>query len=192
MILTERQQKLLEFVKVMHQEYPLKPENAFRKYTGEEYWTHPYAVAEIVYEHEPEAVEEALCHDLLEDTKCDWEQLFDALSSFGYTESECVEICTVVTELTNIYNREDYPKLHRKERKSKEVDRLSKISYKGQSVKYGDIIHNRSSINEKDKNFAKTYLEEGLTVLKGMRNGNFYLLAKATQTIMNGINDNAK
>ena len=43
-----------------------------------------------------------------------------------------------------------------------------------------------------DKEFAKTYLEEGLTIIKRMKNGNLYLLAKATETIMNGLNDNTK
>ena len=71
----------------------------------------------------------------------------------------------------------------RKSRKLKEAERLSTLSPVAQSVKYADIIHNGSSVSQKDKSFGKLYLNEAIHILDGMRNGNIHLLIKCASTI---------
>jgi len=175
-----KQDALLDFVKEMH-------EGQMRKYTNEEYWTHPLAVAKIVGKYEPTGIEMALCHDLFEDTDCDWEMLFDKLLEIGYDQLRCIEICIGVTELTNIFRTQNYPELNRKLRKTKEAERLKSISYIAQCVKYADIIHNGSTVSHKDKTFAKLYLEEAITIVDGMRIGNINLLAECLYTVKSGL-----
>jgi len=189
MELTEKQTRLLEFVKDMHQNHPTAPENAYRKYTNEEYWTHPLAVAEIVSEFEPAGIEMALCHDLFEDTDADFKMLYDELLRIGYDEVKAIKIGIGVNKLTNVYRTQHYPMLNRKSRKLKEAERLSTISPVAQSVKYSDIIHNASSVSQKDKSIGKLYLNEAIHILDGMRNGNINLLIKCASTIQDGLED---
>src|SRR3972149_5208361 len=168
MELTERQTELLEFVKKMH-------EGQVRKYTGEDYWNHLFAVAEIVSVHEPKGIEAALCHDLFEDTECTSKMLLDELFRIGYNRDECFKIHSLVIELTNIYREKDYSFLNRKFRKELECTRLGKISALAQSIKYADIIHNLGSICEYDKSFAQVFLNEAMKLVGAMRKGNINL-----------------
>ncbi len=171
--LDSRQEKLLEFVISEHGEQK-------RKYTGEPYWHHVYSVANIVYGFVKECpvVEIALCHDLLEDTKCSGSWLYDNLYKFGYVGSECLEILNRVNDLTDYYTKERFPELNRRQRKEKEAFRLGALPEISQSVKYADLIDNTSSIVEHDPNFAEIYLKEKLEILNRMRGGNINLLIK--------------
>lgn len=171
MKLTERQTAVLRFVTAHHG-------NQKRKYTGEPYWHHPLAVAEIISEHEPKGlgIEIALCHDLFEDTECGVSDLSEFLIANGYTSSEMYTIGVCVIDLTDKYTHEDYPELNREVRKSKEVERLARINYLSQSVKYADLIDNTKSIVEHDKGFAKVYLQEKKYLLEKMTMGNPSLL----------------
>lgn len=167
MNLTEQQNLLLDFVKLQHGEQK-------RKYTGEPYWNHLYAVASIVSDYEPHtfAVEIALCHDLFEDTQCTFTQLHNSLISFGYDRKDAYDICTCVNELTDVYTSEAHPYMNRKKRKAEEAKRLGTISALSQSVKYADLIDNTSSIVERDESFAKVYLSEKKDILSVMNKGN--------------------
>lgn len=187
MELTEKQQKLLDYVKDMHMNYALEPENRFRKYTGEEYWTHPLAVARIVGKYEPDAVEMALCHDLFEDTHSNFTKLHEELLRIGYSENKAIKICIGVQELTNIFKTQKYPMLNRATRKAQEAKRLGTIGYLPQCVKYADIIHNGRTISMKDKSFAKLYLNEAIDILNVMRDGNINLLVECAYTIKKGL-----
>jgi len=165
LVLTDRQERLLEFVKDMHGEQ-------VRKYTNEPYWTHPLAVAKLVHQYASEylAVEVALCHDLLEDTSCTDFALFSKLEELGYSRFEAYEITKAVLELTDVYTSERFPWMNRRERKRNEAIRLGGVGNMAKNVKFGDMIDNTSSIVQHDKKFAKVYLEEKAEMLSRMRN----------------------
>lgn len=166
MKLTERQNQLLEFVKTQHGEQK-------RKYTGLPYWTHLLSVAEIVSEYKSVlGVEIALCHDLIEDTKCTREELDTFLKGIKYDYEERVIIVNDVIHLTDQYTHEAYPDLNREARKNLEAARLVDISSNAQTVKYADIIDNTSSIVKYDPGFARVYLKEINKKIYKMNRGN--------------------
>lgn len=163
-----------------------------RKYTGEPYFTHCVAVANMADGKCRFGYEIALCHDLFEDTNCSHKELQDALIRFGYFRNEAEYIVDCVVQLTDIYTSEDFPEVNRAKRKELESNRLHKIGYEAQTVKYCDLIHNTESIVKYDKGFAVKYLAEKATILKGMNKGNpaMYakckrVLKKAQKTILN-------
>ncbi len=178
MELTARQRILFEWVKQQHGEQK-------RKYTGEPYWNHPYAVAEIINEHyhNNRMIEIALCHDLLEDTECDLVGLLNYLVHSGYSNEDGLFITSGVNDLTDVYTKEKFPTLNRKERKKHEAIRLSGIHPYSQTVKYADFIDNTKSIIEHDKGFAKVYLREKEAILVGMNLGNQILYEQAKELI---------
>lgn len=179
---TPRQQGLLEFVKQCHGDQK-------RKYTGEPYWHHVVEVAEIVSEYVKTGLvlEIALCHDLFEDTECDRSGLMVALLGFGYGSHEASTIANGVFDLTDEYTKENYPELNRAQRKIKEADRLSTIKPEIQSVKYADLISNTSSIVERDKEFARIYLQEKKAILDAMKDGNVDLRTNCYDIYNRGI-----
>lgn len=174
MQLTERQQKVWEFVKEKHGDQK-------RKYTFEPYVTHCWAVAELVFPYEDECVVTAsLCHDILEDTDCTGDELIKALISAGYPEFHAKTLITnYVFDCTDIFTSERYPRRNRAERKKSEAERLSTITRQAQSIKYADFIDNISSIAQHDPGFAETYIQEKIRILDGMRAGNINLLIGA-------------
>jgi (p)ppGpp synthase/HD superfamily hydrolase len=178
---TERQEKLLDFVKKQH-------EGQIRKYTGEPYWHHVVAVSELAsrYEKAEFTTEIALCHDLFEDTKCGDDCLYDYLTANGYTGLEARNIISGVDALTDDYTREHYPNMNRKNRKDMEAQRLGGNLPFIQSIKYADLINNTASIVEHDPGFAKTYLEEKRNVLQHMRQGNIDLLILCAASLDRG------
>jgi len=178
MDLSKRQKRFLEFVKHQHGTQQ-------RKYTGEPYWHHVYAVAEIVAPYEPEGIEIAFGHDLLEDTTCTYDQLVQFLTSNEYDKKEAIFIADGVQELTDEFVKENYPDKNRRERKALEAERLGKISPLAQSVKYSDLIHNMTSIVEEDENFARTFAREKRDILNGMRAGNIDLLMRCCAVLYN-------
>src|SRR5690606_36576130 len=102
MQLSERQKKVLDFVKIKHA-------GQLRKYNGQEYWQHLVSVAKIASAHVESSIEIALCHDLLEDTSCTYDELYQFLQSNSYSKEEAQKICKVVEELTDVYVKEGYP-----------------------------------------------------------------------------------
>ncbi len=182
MKLTKKQSKLFEFVTKMHGEQK-------RKYTGEPYVNHCLSVAEIVSEFEDDCVEIALCHDLFEDTKCDFTMLCKELIRIGYDRNHAYSICTNVNELTDEFTHEDFPYLNREARKINEAKRLGTISHKSQSVKYADLINNTESIVTHDKGFAKVYLSEKELILQLMRKGNSTLFCNCLKALQNATHE---
>lgn len=150
----------------------LKHHQQKRKYTNEPYFNHVRQVAEMADGLCNYGYEIGLCHDLLEDTDCTTMELARALQRFGYSDLDAKLIKDAVVELTDVYTSEDFPSINRAKRKSLEAERLGKISYEAQTVKYCDLINNTSSIVEHDKQFAKIYLAEKQTILKHMNAGN--------------------
>lgn len=165
--MTNRQHTLFKFVQQQHK-------GQIRKYTNKPYHTHLASVAYIVSQHttpESLSIEIALCHDLLEDTKCTDTLLKQKLIEFGYTQEETLQILITVIELTDVYTKEAFPSLNRKARKQLEAHRLHSISPLGQTVKYADLLDNTESIVLHDKGFAEVYLKEKRFILSGMTDG---------------------
>lgn len=180
MELNEKQNSLLDFVKQQHGDQ-------VRKYTSEPYWTHCLSVAEIVSAHDDGCIEIALCHDLFEDTDCDFKRLFDFMTSIGYSREYAYDVCKCVDELTDKFTKEMHPYLNRAKRKSEEARRLANVSKRAQTVKYADIIDNRASIVQHDPSFAKVYLDEAKYLLSVMNNGNEKLKNDCLDMIYNLI-----
>ena len=172
--LTERQAKILEFVKIHHAEQK-------RKYTGEPYYSHLLNVAEILHKnaHLPLSIEAALCHDLFEDTNCTHQELTLFLKSIGYDATKSDLITSLTIELTDVYTHTVFPNLNRTERKALEVVRMSKNGYTAQTVKYADLIDNAKSIITHDKKFAKVYLNEKRDILQHIKSGDINLYSQA-------------
>lgn len=169
----DKRNHLLAFVALEHQ-------GQKRKYTGEPYLVHLQAVANMADGACRLGYEIGLCHDLFEDTDCTDFELIDALQRFGYEAHEIRFIVHAVIELTDVYITERFPQLNREKRKSLERDRLAKITYDAQTVKYCDLMDNTVSIVKHDPDFAKVYVKEKEEILNKMKDGNpiFYKRAK--------------
>lgn len=182
MKLTTQQEKLFEFVKNYHGDQ-------MRKYTNEPYWHHLYSVAKITSQHITGMVEVALCHDLLEDTKCTAQLLSNHLTrDCNYSLGFATSIVSGVKNLTDEFTHEAHPEMNRKERKLKEAYRLSYIGGECQSVKYADLIDNTKSIVLYDPGFAKTYIPEAIELLDRLRKGNIYLLLQLASVLQEARN----
>lgn len=178
MTFTDKQLELLEFVKECHGEQK-------RKYTGDPYWVHVVCVANIIQQHninDGVSVEVALCHDLLEDTTCNSDELHKMLERIGYDHEVIIAIIDGVESLTDVYSSQEHPTMNRKVRKAHEAIRLGRIKPEWQTIKYADLIDNTSSIVDYDPGFAKKYLQEKLDILDNMRAGNIHLLIECCAT----------
>jgi guanosine-3',5'-bis(diphosphate) 3'-pyrophosphohydrolase len=161
-----------------------------RKYTGERYIVHPIRVMELTREYTQElpALAAALLHDVLEDTPVTEAEIRDFLSNF-LTKDEVEQTIRLVVDLTDIFITEDYPKLNRHKRKTKEADRLSRIDPLAQTVKYADAIDNAVDIAKNDLEFAKLFLLETANLLKKMDKGDPKLYKRAVETVDRCIKD---
>ena len=152
----------------------LAHKGVLRKYTGEEYITHPVAVARIVRSvtEDLDTILAAILHDVIEDTDITEEDLV----KFGFS----IETVRIVQEVTNIPKKEDSP---RKLRKAMDKARLSLISDEGQTVKLADIIHNLSTIHLAPDKWAKMYLAEKKALLPVLIGGDETLMKKAVALV---------
>ena len=55
--------------------------------------------------------------------------------------------------------------------------------------KYADLIDNSLSIVTHSESFAKTYLQEKVQILDGMRQGNIHLLIEACSVLDQGLKE---
>ena len=159
-----------------------------RKYARERYIAHPIRVMENCrrYTNAVSLLSAALLHDVLEDTDVNDTELkgfLFTLMSPSYAE----QTLTLVTELTDVYVKSNYPELNRRQRKSKELDRLEKTSPDSQTIKYADIIDNTREIVDQDPDFAKVYLYECRAILSKLNKGNKNLYDEAVGAVEKGI-----
>ena len=138
------------------------------KYTGEPYWVHTDAVANLVRENggDEEMIMAAHLHDVLEDVTPELPSTYNSdeiRKLFGQ------EVLNLVVELTDEFTKKAYPQLNRATRHGHENSRLYKISDRAKLVKIMDLIHNTHSINEFDPDFARVYLHEKEEVLPLLR-----------------------
>lgn len=159
-------------------------ESQRRKFTDEPYIVHPVRVMKRCrkYTNDLPVLAAALLHDVLEDTSVTALQMKVFLSAIMDTAST-ERTLMLVDELTDRFVKADYPKLNRRTRKSKEAERLSKVSADAQTIKYADIIDNCTEFANADAGFVKTFLHECNALLKKMTKGNPEVYRKALQTV---------
>jgi len=163
--------KVIEYAKELHK-------NQKRKYTGDPYFVHLEAVAKKVeiylddelpylcvdYPNEfLDIARSMLCaaylHDSLEDTDVTHEELRVWLHN-NIDISEADRVFQLVVELTDVYTKENFPELNRKQRKELEAHRIGNASEFTQVIKMCDMLDNTESIVAHDEKFAKVYLKE--------------------------------
>lgn len=155
-----------------------------RKYTPERYIVHPIRVMETCrrYDDSLPVLAAALLHDVLEDTEVGSTEMLEFLRTI-MDEGDAQETLALVTDLTDVYVKADYPQWNRKLRKSKEQERIAGTSPKSQTIKYADIIDNTREITSHDPNFAPRFLSECYANLKVADKGNPELYAIALEAV---------
>lgn len=144
-----------------------------RKYTGEPYWTHPQAVAELVARYEAEAtgsmIVAALLHDVVEDTRVPIEIIEQ---EFGPL------VCSMVRALTK-----EAVEGNRAFRMAHECRRLSLATPQVKTIKLADLVDNTRSIVDRDPKFARVYMAEKRDLLPALKAGNAALWEIASTTV---------
>jgi (p)ppGpp synthase/HD superfamily hydrolase len=148
----------LQFATKMHK-------GQVRKYTGEDYITHPVAVADLVEAYLDEkgfseeevmmAIQVAILHDTVEDTEATME---DIESLFGPEIAKGVWFMTKTPDYVG--NRKFRKELC--EMRLREAPEIIRI------LKTCDMFHNSLSIEEHDPKFWKTFKEETVSLLIAM------------------------
>ena len=156
-----------------------------RKYTNEPYEVHTIEVASIVAGSggDAEMVAAAHLHDTVEDVKDADGNPIEPYTLNGIREFFGDRVANLVSDLTNVYTRKDYPSSNRKIRHGAEADRLHTIHPDAQTIKYADFISNTYDITTHDPKFAKVYLAEKQAILSGMRVGNPSLYRRALEPL---------
>jgi (p)ppGpp synthase/HD superfamily hydrolase len=146
-----------------------------RKYTGEPYIVHPEAVAEYIRTVAPDDIN-LLCaawlHDIVEDTVVTIETI---VMKFG------PDVGNLVAAVTNTKHNK---KLPRKDKFAVNLNYLSRMSPRAQTLKLADIIHNTSNLMEYDPEFAtEVYFPEKRLVLGKLTEGNEVLFNLAVDIL---------
>lgn len=159
-----------------------------RKYTPERYMVHPIRVMKICREHTDDVtmLAAALLHDVLEDTPVTKEELRAFLESVMEIP-DAERTIGLVSELTDEYVKEVYPKLNRRGRKELERARIAQTSEDSQTIKYADILDNCREIVEHDPDFARVFLRECEATLRVANRGNAQLYALAMDQVKAGL-----
>lgn len=150
-----------------------------RKYTEDDYITHPLSVALITATHggTESQVIAAILHDVVEDTPV---TIDEVRAEFGDMVGDIVE------DLTDISKPEDG---NREARKAIDRDHLSRASVWACGVKLADLIHNTSSICKYDGDFAKVYMREKELTLNALKGGNHSLREYAQNLVSDYFKD---
>ena len=127
----------------------MKHKGQCRKYTGEPYFEHPLAVAELVREQglSETAIVAAILHDTVEDTDATLEEVWEL---FGEEVAEYVWYLTKPPEFVG----------NRSVRKEHDRNRLSLAPEEVKFIKFFDIIHNAGSIKKHDMTFYNVWRHE--------------------------------
>jgi (p)ppGpp synthase/HD superfamily hydrolase len=161
-----------------------------RKYSNERYIVHPVRVMEICeqYTKDLTVLAAALLHDVLEDTAVGKRELGNFLSGI-MEEAQASRTLELVDQLTDVFIKADYPALNRRARRSREAERLSKVSPDAQTIKYADIIDNTMDIAKDETDFALTYLRECQQLLQSISDGNPHLYERAVNTVNESLRE---
>lgn len=144
-----------------------------RRYTGEPYVRHCFAVAELVrhYVDRDEPIIAAVLHDLLEDTPTTPEQI---RAAFGD------EVLELVREVTDASSPADG---NRAARKAIDREHYGRASPDGKTIKLADLLDNLESITAHDPAFARVYLDEMAQLLPHLQGGHPELHAQASRAL---------
>lgn len=155
-----------------------------RRYTGARYIVHPDRVMEICSEYTSDisVLSAALLHDVLEDTPFTQEQLEDSLRGILGQEL-AMRTVKLVVDLTDIYTKQNYPRLNRRKRKAREAERLGKVHPDAQLIKYADAIDNAEDIARNDPEFAPRFLRETKDLLQKLDKGHPELHRRAVRIV---------
>ena len=155
-----------------------------RKYADEKYIHHPLRVMKACQDegYPLTVLAAAILHDVLEDTATTPEEIRKFLLTV-MSERDVDHTLMLVTELTDVYIKEDHPQMNRRKRKAREANRLEKVSAEAQTIKYADIMDNAKGMAENGADFAPVFLKECIKLLEKMRKGNEQLRANALQVV---------
>lgn len=155
-----------------------------RKYSGERYIGHLDRVMNTcyLYHNTLPILSAALLHDVLEDTAVSASELKEFLATLMAPE-DVEHTLKIVIELTDVYTKRNFPKLKRRERKLREIERLAGISDDAQTIKYADIIDNSVDIVDNDPDFAIIFLSEYFALLREINKGDQVLYREAVKTV---------
>ena len=139
----------------------------YRKYTGEEYITHPIAVADLVEQYmdlqgtfsEEEiqtAIQIALLHDTVEDTDTTIETIQNL---FGFKVAQGVWFLTKCPDFVG----------NRAERKLLCETRLAQAPEIVKIIKSFDLQHNSLTLERDDPSFYKVFVRESESLLTAMK-----------------------
>lgn len=162
--------------------------NQMRKYAPDRYIVHPKRVMENCLNHTDDitVLAAALLHDVLEDTPVKQKEMRAFLETKMSAE-QADKTMKLVVDLTDVYIKKDYPRLNRKARKKKELERLKKTHPDSQTIKYADIIDNAKEIITADPDFAKVFLNECRVNLEELDKGNPQLYKEAVAIVQEGL-----
>jgi guanosine-3',5'-bis(diphosphate) 3'-pyrophosphohydrolase len=143
-----------------------------RKYADERYIQHPLRVMKTCQDrgYPLPVLAAAILHDVLEDTDKSREEIKEFLLTV-MEETATDHTLALVIELTDVYTKANYPRLNRRKRKAKEINRLGMASAEAQTIKYADIIDNAIGIAGNDPDFGPVFLKECEALLNKMQNG---------------------
>ncbi len=168
--------------------YHNKVAKQVRKYSGAPYTVHTNEVREIYASVAPDdLIGQAIAegHDLFEDTPLTPVELARILSmEYGFPADVIDAVILGIVELTDVYVREKFPTMNRKERKRNERERLGTISTRSKSIKLADFLSNTKDIVKNDPDFARVYLDEKEAALPYLVDGNPELLNRATHQLL--------
>lgn len=155
-----------------------------RKFTGEKFIRHPERVKDLVNEYSSNRalLAAALLHDVLEDTHITSDELQEFLAGIMNPE-EAGQTFQLTLDLTDVYTKNAFPKLNRKKRKQREVERLKDVHPDAQTIKYADTMDNAIDILHNDTDFAPVFLKECLFLLSRMDKGNPQLRHRAENVV---------
>jgi len=158
--------KIIEFADHAHGDQ-------MRKYTPDRYIVHPIRVMRTCsqYTDSLPVLAAAVLHDVLEDTPYTQNDLSVFLGNYMNEEEQNLTV-KLVTELTDVFIKKDFPDLNRFQRKKKELNRLKEIRPEAQTIKYADIIDNATEISQSDPDFAGRYLQECYDIAFALTKGN--------------------
>ena len=159
-----------------------------RKYAPDRYMVHPKRVMEKLknYTDDLTILSAALLHDVIEDTPVDRHEIENFLKTLMSSE-QASRTVDLVVELSDVFVKKDYPKLNRRTRKAKKLERLEKTSPESQTIKYSDILDNTLEIADQDTSFAKVYLHEVRQILAKLDKGNPQLRQEAIDAVEKGL-----
>ena len=147
-----------------------------RKGTNEPYTKHLSEVAKLVAGSggDEAQIAAAWLHDVVEDTPV---PLNHVRTVFG------PDVAKLVQELTDKFTKQNYPGLNRRQRKAKELDRLSKISDRAKTIKYADFLSNLEGVSVLGPSFGEVYTREVADALSRMQGGDERLRSAALAAV---------